>query len=267
MPEAEKPKNLTQKLAEIALTLTWMKKRGKVAGDAYGYNFATEADLVMMIRKEIFERNIFLYPLTISHEVTTAKGKTTVKNGVTTESVKQLTKTTMQWKWVDGDTGEFEVCSMPGCGEDSGDKGTAKSITMSEKYFLLKSFLIPTFDDNEKMNSSEKEALQRRVGEEKKAELQAKIAAQQAQSPEEAQAELKKSKVMFITMPDRFDGDYAAVYGNAIQSEVVIAFMSDCGAQRFKGPEGILYKLEAQYAHDCKELAKKQGFTVKAELE
>lgn len=267
MSEPEAKKSLTAKLCEVALTLTWMKKRGKVAGETYGYNFATEADLVMMIRKEIFERNIFLYPLTISHEITTAKGKTTIKNGVTTESVKQLTKTTMQWEWVDGDSGESKVCSMPGCGEDSSDKGTAKSITMSEKYFLLKSFLIPTFDDNEKMDASEKEALQRRVLTEKTAELNAKIAAQKAGSEEEAREELKKGKVMFVTLPERFHGEHAAVYGTAIQSEAVIRFMNDCSAQRFKGPEGVLYRLEVQYAKDCAELGRKLGFTVNVNLD
>jgi hypothetical protein len=256
---------LTRKLCEVAKTLTWMKKRGRVKGETFGYNYATEADLVLAIRMELFNRNIFLYPLTISTGRSTVQGKrSTAKDGSVVDSFKQLTDTVMQWTWVDGDTGEERVCGMPGCGEDSGDKGTSKSITMSEKYFLLKSFLIPTFDDEAQMAPDEKKALQNRVKVEKEAELKSRKGAREAQSEDEAKHELMKGKVVFITMPDRFQGEFGAVFGTGIQEAAIQNFMADCDAQRFKGPEGILYKLSTQYVNDCKTLVTKLGMTLEA---
>lgn len=257
-------KNLTQKLCEVGKTITWMKKRGKVKGETFGYNYATEADLVLAIRMELLNRNIFLYPLTVSSSRSVVPGKSFTKGDTTTNTVKYLTDTVMQWKWVDGDTGEEQVCSMPGCGEDSGDKGTSKSITMSEKYFLLKSFLIPTFDDEAQMTPEDKKALQQRVGKEKTAEMKAHKGAREAQSEEEAKRELMKGKVVFVTMPDRFHGEFAAVYGSGIQEAAIQNFMADCDAQRFKGPEGIFHKLDARYVSDCKTLVTKLGMTLEA---
>jgi hypothetical protein len=255
---------LTRKLCEVAKTLTWVKKRGRVdITESRGYNYATEADLVLAIRMELFKRNIFLYPLTISTSRAVVPGKTyNNKDGSSSTSSKYLTDTVMQWTWVDGDTGEERVCGMPGCGEDAGDKGTSKSITMSEKYLLLKSFLIPTFDDEAQMSPDDKKALQERVKTEKLASMKATVAARGAQSEEEAKREIAKGKVVFITMPDRFNGEFAAVFGTGIQEAGMENFFADCDAQRFKAPEGIIRKLSAQYVNDCKALVTKLGMTL-----
>jgi hypothetical protein len=61
-----------------------------------------------------------------------------------------ITDVEIDWTIRDGETGESLSFSMPGCGEDTGDKGLYKAITGSEKYALKNIFLIPTGDDPEK---------------------------------------------------------------------------------------------------------------------
>lgn len=243
---------LTKKLCEVGQALTWVKKRGK--NTFHGYNYATEADLVLAIRLELYKRNIFLLPNVVESK----------REGYTDEKQKRqnLVELIIEWTWIDGDTGERLASRMPGAGEDRGDKGTYKAITGSEKYLLLKTFLIPTFDDAEQMAPDDKKALQQRVAQDKTAELKAKVEAQHAQSPEDAERIAKKGQILHITMPDRYKGEFAAVYGTPIIDAALTNYFADCDAQRFKGPEGIHWKLPIQYARDCKVLGERQGYTV-----
>jgi ERF superfamily len=254
---AEKPQpqlNLTQKLCAVGKALTWIKKRGE--NTFHGYKYATESDLVLAIRMELYNRNVFLLPNVIE---TKREGRTDEKG-----KYKAITDMNIEWTWLDGDSGEKIVSHMPGCGEDSGDKGTYKAITGSEKYLLLKTFLIPTYDDAEKMAPADKKELQKRIATEKVAAGNARKAAETAQTEEDAATALKKGKVLFLRLPDRFNGEFTAVYGAPIADLKVELFMNDCAASRFKGPEGVFYKLPVQYAKDCKALGEQLGYTVDA---
>lgn len=253
-------KSLVKKLCEIGESLIWMQKRGVMKSDKFTYKYATEADLVLAIRMEMFKRHVFLTPSAAQHTRETIRSS--YKDGG--EKVSYMADVMIEWTWHDGDSGETLKCQMPGCGADSGDKCTYKAITGSEKYLLLKTFLIPTFDDAEAMGPADKKALQKRVGIEKTAEMRAAKDMRDAQSPEEEEKISRKAKVVFISMPERFNGEYAAVYGTGIQSEHMIQFLQDCNGARFKGPEGVLWKLEAQYINDCKAFVQKQGFTLEA---
>jgi hypothetical protein len=218
--------------------------------------------LVLAIRLELFKRHVFLTP-----NVTECKREAWTEGGDEKKAPKRkaLTDIMIEWTWRDGDTGETLVSRMPGCGEDASDKGIYKAITGCEKYLLLKTFLLPTYDDAEQMNGGDRKALQKRVGEEKAAELKATKAAREAGSEEEAKAEIKKGQILFISLPDRFHGEFAAVYGKPIVDAAMVNFFSDCCAGRFKAQEGIIYKLESQYANDCQTLAERLGYTVKRE--
>lgn len=251
------PQSLVKKMCEIGASLSFIEKRGK--NTFHSYRYATEADLVSAIRLEMFKRNVFLTPSFVSHNREQITRQTKEKTTTT-----GLTDIMVNWTWRDGDTGETLECLVAGCGEDSGDKGTYKAFTGSEKYLLLKTFLIPTYDDAEQLTPADKKALQQRIAAEKVAEMKASKAVRDAQSPEEAESESKKAKVVFITMPERFNGDFAAVYGTGIQAEAMIQFFTDCNAGRFKAPEGIIYKLEAQYVNDCKTLVERLGMTLEA---
>jgi len=124
------------------------------------YDYAREADIVEAIRGELAKRNLFIFPSVRTH----------TRTG-------EITDIMVRWKFCDGDSGEIEECDIPGSGHDRSDKGVYKALTGSEKYFLMKAFLIPTGDDPEKDEAGSKEAA-KAVGEQKLKEIQAKVAAQ-----------------------------------------------------------------------------------------
>jgi ribosomal protein L37AE/L43A len=61
-----------------------------------------------------------------------------------------LTTLTMTFTFLDGDSGQELTRPWAGAGTDKEDKGLYKAMTGGEKYFLLKTFLMPTGDDPEK---------------------------------------------------------------------------------------------------------------------
>jgi hypothetical protein len=142
MPDTE-TRSLVKKLCEVMAAIERVAKTGY--NEYHKYHYAQEADLVDAIRGELASRKLFIFPnvtscVRIPHEVETYKGirKT------------QLTEISVDWTFVDGDSGEERTITVHGVGEDSVDKGFYKAFTGSEKYMLMKSFLIPTGDDPEK---------------------------------------------------------------------------------------------------------------------
>ena len=55
----------------------------------------------------------------------------------------------MEFKFIDGDSGEELTLNMSGEGQDVGDKAIYKAISGAQKYALMKAFMIPTGDDPE----------------------------------------------------------------------------------------------------------------------
>lgn len=123
-------KGLFVKLAEVMGAVERVEKRGR--NEFHKYDYATEADIVEAVRKALAERHVMLLP---SIREATVNGT--------------LTTLSLVFTFVDGDTGETHSCDWIGCGDDKGDKGAYKAMTGAVKYFLLKTFLIPTGDDPE----------------------------------------------------------------------------------------------------------------------
>jgi hypothetical protein len=139
-PEAQvASKGLTAKLAEIMGLVERVPKNGW--NEFHKYAFATESDVVEAVSTLLAERRISINPNVTSYERRPKEGST--KGGFVTDIM-------VKWTLRDGDSGETEDSLVPGCGEDSGDKGCAKALTMSKKYFLTLRFLIPTGDDPER---------------------------------------------------------------------------------------------------------------------
>ena len=131
-------KSLVAKLCEVMALIPRVEKRGE--NTFQGYKYAMEADLVDAIRPLLAERKVFVFPNVISH----ARTEHTAKSGT-----RYLTDIMVEWTFVDAESGEERKCIIPGCGEDGSDKGVFKALTGSEKYMLMKSFLIATGDDPE----------------------------------------------------------------------------------------------------------------------
>lgn len=132
-------KTLFSKLAGVMGAVGHVPKRGRNA--FHKYDYVMEADLVDAVRNKLAEVNVVLFT---SVEQVTREG----------------TLTTIQAKFTfaDGDSGETYTVAGAGQGEDKGDKGVYKAITGAVKYMIMKNFLIPTGDDPEADEETDKRA-------------------------------------------------------------------------------------------------------------
>lgn len=140
-PQIVQQKSLVTKLAEVMAAVERIAKRGR--NDHFKYDFATEADIAAAIRKELSSRQVMLIPA-VTGEARVVVGKTS------SGAEKALTQIDMLFTFMDGESGEQIERPWKGVGIDSEDKGLYKAMTGGEKYFLLKTFLIPTGDDPER---------------------------------------------------------------------------------------------------------------------
>ena len=141
MPESK----LTQKLAKILGEVGRVPKKGH--NDFHGYDYVMEADLVEAVREKLSTEQIFIYTVGMRAEVVEMQ-KTHPKTGeVTTNRVPLLF---IEYAFVDGETGEEKRVWGVGEIDQDGGKGIYKAQTGSEKYMLMKNFLIATGDDPER---------------------------------------------------------------------------------------------------------------------
>lgn len=140
--------SLVQKLAEVMAAVGRIPKRGR--NDFHGYDYATEADIVEALRGQLAERKVMLVPEVVGYERIELGAK---KNGEAKDPVMLLR---MRFTFLDGESAEQITREWCGAGQDGGDKGLYKAMTGGEKYFLLKTFLLPTGDDPEATTRGEK---------------------------------------------------------------------------------------------------------------
>lgn len=138
---APAPKTLVQKLAEVALAVERIPKRGW--NDFHKYEYATEADIAEAVRAELAGRHLIMFPDVQSMDWRDGRDKDG-KSGA------PICLLNVRWTIKDGDSGEEILYHVPGAGQDSGDKGCYKALTGSQKYALLKLLQIPTGDDPER---------------------------------------------------------------------------------------------------------------------
>lgn len=143
-------KSLVSKLAEVMAAVSYLQKTG--TNSKQNYKYAREADVVAAIRPELAKRNIFIFPNVIDVK------RTKIERLDFDKSLKfsWATDVLVEWTFVDGDSGEERKCIIPGCSESPGDKGVYVCMTGSEKYLLMKSFLLPTGDDPESDDNEER---------------------------------------------------------------------------------------------------------------
>lgn len=139
----QKPKSLVSKLAEVMATVSRIPKRGR--NEFHKYDYATEADIAATVRTELALRHIMLVPAIVGEQRHPVGEKGSV-----------LTVLDMEMEFLDGESGESLKRTWKGYGTDKEDKGGYKAMTGGEKYFLLKTFLMPTGDDPEADNPRER---------------------------------------------------------------------------------------------------------------
>jgi hypothetical protein len=131
--------SLARKLAEVMGAVNHVPKNG--SNNFHNYKYATEADIVAAVRKEMASRLIILIPSVVKTEWS----KVARRQG----GEDRLCTLTMKFTIHDGESGEEMSFDMVGEGQDPGDKAVYKAETGATKYALLKLFLIPTGDDPE----------------------------------------------------------------------------------------------------------------------
>jgi hypothetical protein len=143
---------LFRKIAEVMGEVGYVEKRGR--NTFHNYDYVTEADLVDAVRGKLAERKVALIPSveSIAERTYQAKGK---------ESV--VTTVTVAFTFLDGETGATFKASWSGQGDDTADKGLYKAYTGALKYFLMKTFLVPTGDDPESDSKTDERAADRTI--------------------------------------------------------------------------------------------------------
>jgi len=141
-----------------------MKDVEAVAKDSrnefHKYNYASDAAIITEVRKAMIAHKLVAVPSQVSCEREAVGDK---GGGITTIQVK--------YTLIDAETGDCTEAVVYGQGQDTGDKGAYKAATGAEKYFFLKTFLIPTEDDPEKSNGQAKNAPAKRPQQKKAPEV------------------------------------------------------------------------------------------------
>lgn len=128
--------SLVAKLADVMKAVERIPKNGH--NSFHNYDYATEADIAAAIRKELASRQVMLIPAIVAESRHPVGEKGSV-----------LTVLEMEMEFLDGESAESIKKPWRGYGTDKEDKGGYKAMTGGEKYFLLKTFLMPTGDDPE----------------------------------------------------------------------------------------------------------------------
>lgn len=157
MPEPNKGQRVAQKILEA------MKEMGRVDKDGYNdfqkYAYVSEANMIEAIRDKVMAAGLIIVPSQISclSQPVPSSGE---------KSQKYLTEVCTEYTIIDTDSGDSLTVKFFGQGMDSGDKGVYKATTGANKYFLMKTFMIPTGDDPEVShgNPTEETASGKQIG-------------------------------------------------------------------------------------------------------
>jgi hypothetical protein len=133
-------RTLVKKLAAVMAAVTHVPKGG--TNGSQGYKFARDVDVLASVRLELAKRNVIL----TNTAEETSRMMVETRSGAKMQSV----SVKMTFTAHDGDSGEVLPFSV-GLGEamDAGDKSVYKAETGATKYGILKGFLIPTGEDPE----------------------------------------------------------------------------------------------------------------------
>ena len=139
---------LVTKLVDILKNCKAVKKSGN--NSAQGYQYATEADILDVVRDQLVQKQIFVFSSSNTKEI--------IKMDKIYKGEKQgdniLAVVNSEHAFVDGDTGARVIVCATGTGWDMTDKGVFKAITGLNKYMFSKNFMIESEDDPERDNAN-----------------------------------------------------------------------------------------------------------------
>lgn len=134
-----------KKLAEIQSTVKGLAKDKS----AYNYDYVTGDKLLSHIRPMMNEMGLLLLPsvTNVDTQVVTYDAYDRNAKGIITKT-EILYSVSMEMKWVDSTDGDIVIEKWAGAGMNAFDKGFGSALTYGERYYLLKTFHIPTDRDD-----------------------------------------------------------------------------------------------------------------------
>jgi hypothetical protein len=124
---------------EIMKEASMIEKTGR--NNSQGYAYVESSEIVQRFHELFVKHNLIL----TSSVKNIVREQTTTKDG----SPRNNTVLTMQFTITSLKDGSSTTTDFPAEGTDSGDKGIPKALTMAEKYFLMKTFMLASGDDAE----------------------------------------------------------------------------------------------------------------------
>lgn len=140
-------KNLFKKLADIMAEVGWISKGDSVEiNGKKAYDYTSEAQFIAEVRPLFIKHRVMIMPT----GTPVVDVKEFQKSG---DRVSYLTTITLNYSFIDADSGETMNIIGIGQGSDSGDKGVYKAMTGALKYAIRQALFIGTGDDPERYDS------------------------------------------------------------------------------------------------------------------
>lgn len=133
-------KELLTKLLRASRSITHIEKSGR--NKEQSYNYVTDADVSHAVRTACYAEGVVV--IATGSEILSSV-EITSKHGTKGERV----TVAVMVEFMDSETGQALPVKSLGCGFDYGDKAVAKALTGAVKYALLKALCLPTGDDPE----------------------------------------------------------------------------------------------------------------------
>lgn len=150
--------NLWQKVSAVMNDVEYLKKDDVVGkGSKSEYKAISEEKVTETVRVSFIKHGLVLLPVEQVHSCETRE----TVNDYGKAGVRRLATVDVKYKLVDIETGEHEFIVSSGTGEDSGDKAVGKAMTYAYKYALLRTLMIPTGEDPDKIASPDNQPVDR----------------------------------------------------------------------------------------------------------
>lgn len=108
------------------------------------YKYLSERQIKEVVQPLLVKHGLLFLPL----------GQRITGTGVTPKGTQRITDVSVQYAWVDAETGEYISGEFIGSGTDSNDKGVYKALTGGGKQLMCNTFQIPSGDDPERDGGS-----------------------------------------------------------------------------------------------------------------
>lgn len=131
--------NILKKILAISQEVEPMIKDGH--NDFQNYDYLSETQVSLKMRELLNKHGVVFLHSTKQLDLKEWKNAKDIQ--------KFLTVIEVNYQFIDAESAEILQGTEIGHGEDSGDKGVYKAITGAIKYIFMKTFLIPTGDDQE----------------------------------------------------------------------------------------------------------------------